>query len=47
MSFWNATTAVYRRELSGYFATPVAQVLVVCFLLAVGSSTVYFVLFFL
>ena len=47
MSFWNATTAGYRRELSGYFATPVAYVFIVIFLLAIGSFTFYFGQFFL
>ena len=47
MSFWNATSAVYRRELAGYFATPVAYVFIVIFLLAIGSFTFYFGQFFL
>ena len=47
MSFWNATTAIYRRELAGYFATPVAYVFIVIFLLAIGSFTFYFGQFFL
>ena len=42
MSFWNATLAVFRRELDGYFATPLAYVFIVIFLLAMGSFTFYF-----
>jgi len=47
VSFWNSTFAVYRRELAGYFATPVAYVFIVIFLLAIGSFTFYFGQFFL
>ncbi len=47
MSFSNTVTAIARRELSGYFATPVAYVFIVIFLLAVGSFTFYFGQFFL
>lgn len=42
MSFWNATYAVFRREFAGYFATPLAYVFIVIFLLAMGSFTFYF-----
>ena len=42
MNFWNATYAVFRRELEGYFATPLAYVFIVIFLLAMGSFTFYF-----
>ncbi len=42
MSFWNATYAVFRREFEGYFATPLAYVFIVIFLLAMGSFTFYF-----
>ena len=42
MSFWNATYAVFRREFDGYFATPLAYVFIVIFLLAMGSFTFYF-----
>lgn len=42
MSFWNATVAVFRREFEGYFATPLAYVFIVIFLLAMGSFTFYF-----
>lgn len=47
MSFWNSTLAVYRREIAGYFATPVAYVFIVIFLLAIGAFTFYFGQFFL
>lgn len=47
MSFWNAVNAIWRRELEGYFATPVAYVFIVIFLLAIGSFTFYFGQFFL
>lgn len=47
MSFWNATSAICRRELAGYFATPIAYVFIVIFLLAIGSFTFYFGQFFL
>lgn len=47
MSFWNAALAVYRRELTGYFVTPVAYVFIVIFLLAIGAFTFYFGQFFL
>ncbi|MFN8948725.1 MAG: ABC transporter permease subunit [Alphaproteobacteria bacterium] len=47
MSFWNAVSAIWRRELAGYFATPVAYVFIVIFLLAIGSFTFYFGQFFL
>jgi ABC-2 type transport system permease protein len=47
MSFSNAVTAIARRELAGYFATPVAYVFIVIFLLAIGSFTFYFGQFFL
>jgi ABC-2 type transport system permease protein len=47
MSFSKTVTAIARRELSGYFATPVAYVFIVIFLLAVGSFTFYFGQFFL
>ena len=47
MSFWNAVNAIWRRELAGYFATPVAYVFIVIFLLAIGSFTFYFGQFFL
>ena len=47
MSFWNSTFAVYRREIAGYFATPVAYVFIVIFLLAIGAFTFYFGQFFL
>jgi ABC-2 type transport system permease protein len=42
MSFANAAYAVFRRELAGYFATPLAYVFIVIFLLAMGSFTFYF-----
>jgi len=41
-SFANATYAVFRREFEGYFATPLAYVFIVIFLLAMGSFTFYF-----
>ncbi|MFN9356382.1 MAG: ABC transporter permease subunit [Alphaproteobacteria bacterium] len=47
MSFWNAVSAIWRRELAGYFATPVAYVFIVIFLLAIGSFTFSFGQFFL
>ncbi len=47
MSFWNATNAVFRREFAGYFATPVAYVFIVIFLLSMGAFTFYFGQFFL
>lgn len=47
MSFWNSTFAVCRREFAGYFATPVAYVFIVIFLLAIGAFTFYFGQFFL
>lgn len=47
MSFWNSTLAIFRRELAGYFATPVAYVFIVIFLLAIGAFTFYFGQFFL
>jgi ABC-2 type transport system permease protein len=47
MSFSKTVTAIAHRELSGYFATPVAYVFIVIFLLAVGSFTFYFGQFFL
>jgi len=37
-----ATNAVFRREFAGYFATPLAYVFIVIFLLAMGSFTFYF-----
>ena len=37
MSFWNLTNAVFRREFAGYFATPVAYVFIVIFLLSMGA----------
>jgi ABC-2 type transport system permease protein len=46
VSFWNATFAVFKRELSGYFATPLAYVFIVIFLLAMGTFTFYFGQFF-
>jgi len=46
MSFWNATRAVFHREFSGYFATPLAYVFIVIFLLAMGAFTFYFGQFF-
>ncbi len=46
MNFWNATSAVFRREFFGYFATPLAYVFIVIFLLAMGSFTFYFGQFF-
>lgn len=42
MSTWNATYAVFRREFEGYFATPLAYVFIIIFLLAMGSFTFYF-----
>lgn len=42
MNFGNATLAVFRREFEGYFATPLAYVFIVIFLLAMGSFTFYF-----
>jgi ABC-2 type transport system permease protein len=42
VSFANAAYAVFRRELAGYFATPLAYVFIVIFLLAMGSFTFYF-----
>lgn len=39
MSRLSGLLAVYRRELSGYFATPVAYVFVAVFLLALGAFT--------
>ena len=39
---WNATYAVFRREFEGYFATPLAYVFIIIFLLAMGSFTFYF-----
>jgi ABC-2 type transport system permease protein len=47
MNFANAVTAIARRELAGYFATPVAYVFIVIFLLAIGAFTFYFGQFFL
>ncbi|MFN9164388.1 MAG: ABC transporter permease subunit [Alphaproteobacteria bacterium] len=47
MSVWNAVSAIWRRELAGSFATPVAYVFIVIFLLAIGSFTFYFGQFFL
>jgi ABC-2 type transport system permease protein len=38
---------IARRELAAYFATPVAYVFIVIFLLAIGSFTFYFGQFFL
>jgi ABC-2 type transport system permease protein len=38
----NATYAVFRREFAGYFATPLAYVFIIIFLLAMGSFTFYF-----
>lgn len=38
----NAVRAVFRREFDGYFATPLAYVFIVIFLLAMGSFTFYF-----
>lgn len=46
MSFWNLTIAVFRREFAGYFATPVAYVFIVIFLLSMGAFTFYFGQFF-
>jgi ABC-2 type transport system permease protein len=46
VNFWNATFAVFKRELMGYFATPLAYVFIVIFLLAMGSFTFYFGQFF-
>lgn len=37
-----ATTAVFKREFEGYFATPLAYVFIVIFLLAMGAFTFYF-----
>jgi ABC-2 type transport system permease protein len=42
MNFGSATYAVFRREFQGYFATPLAYVFIVIFLLAMGSFTFYF-----
>ena len=42
MNFANAAYAVFRREFAGYFATPLAYVFIVIFLLAMGSFTFYF-----
>jgi gliding motility-associated transport system permease protein len=42
MNFANATYAVFKREFQGYFATPLAYVFIVIFLLAMGSFTFYF-----
>jgi ABC-2 type transport system permease protein len=41
-STMNATYAVFRRELEGYFATPLAYVFIVIFLLAMGTFTFSF-----
>ncbi len=46
MSFSNATIAVFRREFSGYFATPLAYVFIVIFLLSMGTFAFYFGQFF-
>lgn len=46
MSFSNATFAVFRRELAGYFATPLGYVFIVIFLLAMGTFAFYFGDFF-
>ncbi len=46
MSFWILTNAVFRREFAGYFATPVAYVFIVIFLLSMGAFTFYFGQFF-
>ena len=46
MSFSNATIAVFRRELGGYFATPLAYVFIVIFLLSMGTFAFYFGEFF-
>ena len=46
MSFRNATLAVFKREFEGYFATPLAYVFIVIFLLAMGAFTFYFGQFF-
>jgi len=40
------TTAIFRRELRGYFATPVAYVFIVIFLLLAGVFTFYMGSFF-
>lgn len=42
MSFTSATVAVFRREFAGYFATPLAYVFIVIFLLSMGTFTFYF-----
>src|SRR5262245_43036395 len=38
----SAIGSVFRRELASYFATPVAYVFIVIFLLMAGSCTFYF-----
>jgi ABC-2 type transport system permease protein len=40
-SSWSATSTVMRRELSGYFSTPVAWVFIVIFLVMSGTFTFY------
>lgn len=42
----SATMAVFRREFLGYFATPLAYVFIVIFLVAVGGLTFFFGGFF-
>jgi ABC-2 type transport system permease protein len=37
-----AVSAVFRRELRSYFATPVAYVFIVIFLMLAGAFTFYF-----
>jgi ABC-2 type transport system permease protein len=46
VSFVNAAVAVFRRELAGYFATPLGYVFIVIFLLAMGIFAFYFGEFF-
>ncbi len=42
----NDLKAIFRRELAGYFATPVAYVFIVVFLFATGAFTFYVGSFF-
>lgn len=46
MSPMNAISAVFRRELLGYFVTPLAYVFIVIFLFAMGAFTFYLGNFF-
>jgi ABC-2 type transport system permease protein len=43
---WGRINAIFRRELAGYFTTPVAYVFIVIFLVTAGALTFYFGNFF-